>query len=113
MNPQRTGCVILMYKMAVVGNKDITLAFKTVGLDVFEVYDAIDVRKTVERIVDLNYGIIFITEKLAALIPDTISRYDQQVLPAIILIPDNHGSLGIGMDKIYKNVEKAVGSDIL
>ncbi|MDD7542955.1 MAG: V-type ATP synthase subunit F, partial [Peptoniphilaceae bacterium] len=45
-------------------------------------------------------------------IPETIARYETEATPAIILIPDSRGSLGIGMKKISENVEKAVGMDI-
>ncbi len=33
--------------------------------------------------------------------------------PAIILIPGNKGSMGIGLADINKSVEKAVGANIL
>ena len=36
-----------------------------------------------------------------------------QMLPAVILIPSNQGSLNIGMQRIRDNVEKAVGVNIL
>ena len=79
----------------------------------FTQYDKEEARKTVDTIARQNYGIIFITEQLASLIPDTIERYDNQIIPAVILIPSNQGTLNIGMDRINKNVEKAVGSNIL
>jgi len=60
-----------------------------------------------------NYGVIFITEQIANLIPDTVDRYDKEIIPAVILIPSNQGTLNIGMDRINENVEKAVGSNIL
>ena len=51
--------------------------------------------------------------KLAKDIPETIKRYNSEVIPAIILIPSNKGSLNIGLENIDKNVEKAIGSNIL
>ncbi|KXO16212.1 V-type ATP synthase subunit F [Peptoniphilus sp. GNH] len=102
-----------MYKIAVVGDKDSVLAFKALGLDVKTAYNATDARIAVDSLAREKYGLIFLTEELAALIPDTIKRYDSMVIPAVILIPSNKGSLGIGMDRINKNVEKAVGANIL
>lgn len=102
-----------MYKVAVVGDKDSILAFKALGLDVFPVLDKDEARKTVDTIAAQNYGIIFITEQIASLIPETIERYNDQIIPSIILIPSNQGTLNIGMDRINKNVEKAVGTNIL
>jgi V/A-type H+-transporting ATPase subunit F len=102
-----------MFKIAVVGDKDSVLAFKALGVDVFTVFNAEDARKVVDTIARDNYGIIFITEQIACLIPDTIDRYDKEIIPAVILIPCNQGTLDIGMNRINKNVEKAVGSNIL
>ncbi|MFS8651116.1 MAG: V-type ATP synthase subunit F [Caldibacillus sp.] len=102
-----------MYKIAVIGDKNSVLAFKALGIDVFTVTDELETRKTVNTLAKNGYGIIFITEQIARLIPDTISRYDEKVTPAIILIPSNQGTLNIGMERINKNVEKAVGTNIL
>lgn len=102
-----------MYKIAVIGDKDSILGFKVLGVHVFSVIDARDARKILDRIAKQEYGIIFITEELAKDIPDTIQRYNHEVVPAIILIPSNKGSLHIGLDNIDKNVEKAIGSNIL
>ena len=105
--------MIYMFKVGVVGDKDSILAFKALGVDVFTVYGKEEARKTVETIARDNYGIIFITEQIASLIPDTIERYDKEIIPAVILIPSNQGTLNIGMDRINSSVEKAVGSNIL
>ena len=102
-----------MFKIAVIGDKDSILAFKALGVDVFPVYDRDEARRTVDTIARNDYGIIFITEQIASLIPDTIDRYDKEIIPAVILIPSNQGTLNIGMGRINDNVEKAVGSNIL
>ena len=46
-------------------------------------------------------------------IPETISRYTTSMIPALILIPSNQGSMHIGLDRINEQVERAVGSNIL
>lgn len=102
-----------MFKIAVVGDKDSVLAFKALGVDVFTVYDGDEARKTVDTIARDRYGIIFITEQVASMIPETIGRYDKEIVPTVILIPSNQGTLNIGMDRINENVEKAIGSNIL
>ena len=102
-----------MFKVGVVGDKDSVMAFKALGVDVYVATDAEEARKTVDSLARDNYGIIFITEQIASLIPDTVDRYDKEIIPAVILIPSNQGTLNIGMDRINENVEKAVGSNIL
>ena len=44
---------------------------------------------------------------------DVLSRYKDELRPAIILIPGREGSLGIGKDNIQRAIERAVGADIL
>ncbi len=102
-----------MYKIGVVGDKDSILAFKALGIDVYTVNNKEEARKTVDTLAHNNYGIIFITEQIASLLPDTLSRYDKEAVPAIILIPSNQGTMNIGMDRINEYVEKAIGTNIL
>lgn len=102
-----------MYKVAVVGDKDSVLVFKALGIDVFTPVEKDDIRRVVDDLARDKYGVIFITEQLAATVPETISRYDDEMIPAVILIPSNQGTLNIGMDRINRSVEKAVGSNIL
>ena len=102
-----------MYKIAIVGDKDSVLAFRILGVDVYISLDAQEARKIIDRISKEDYGIIFVTEEVAKDIPETIKRYNSELIPAIILIPSNKGSLNIGLANIDKNVEKAIGSNIL
>ncbi|MDO5027960.1 MAG: V-type ATP synthase subunit F [Bacillota bacterium] len=100
-------------KIAVIGDKDSVLGFRALGLNVFIPEEDIEIRKTIERLAKENYGVIFITEQMAQKSMETIRRYDHEPNPAIIMIPSNNGSLNIGLDRIGKNVEKALGSNIL
>lgn len=105
---------MLMYKkIGVVGDKDSVLAFKALGVDVFPVIEVEEARKTVDRLAMTDYAVIFITEQVAKDIEETIERYNNKVLPAVILIPSNQGTLNIGSKRISENVEKAVGVNIL
>lgn len=105
--------MIYMYKIGVIGDKDSILAFKALGVDVFPVVGLEETRKTLDTLARNKYGIVFITEQSAQMIPETIERYIKELVPAVILIPSNQGTLNIGLDRITKNVEKAVGSNIL
>ena len=100
-------------KIGVVGDKDSVLAFKALGIDVFPVVEADEARKTIDRLAMNNYAVIFVTEQVAKDIEETIARYNEEVLPAVILIPSNQGSLNIGLKRISDSVEKAVGVNIL
>jgi len=101
-----------MYKIGVIGDKDSVMGFKALGLDVFYTSDE-DVSKTVNRLAAKDYAIVFITEDAALQATETIDKFKTSPFPAIISIPNNAGSKGLGMKGIRANVEKAIGADIL
>lgn len=101
-----------MYKIGVVGDKDSILAFKALGIEVFPAAGKEEARKIIDTLANDKYGIIFITEQIADLVEETVERYNRELIPAIILIPNNQGSLGIGIQRINDYVEKAIGSNI-
>lgn len=102
-----------MYKMGVIGDKDAVLAFKALGLATFPVLSPEKAGVLLRKLANENYAVIFITEQIAEKISDAIQEFMGSVLPAIILIPNNRGSLGIGTENVKASVEKAIGVDIL
>jgi len=101
-----------MYKIGVIGDKDSVLGFKALGMDVFPA-EGEEVKKAVNRLAHDEYAIIFITEQAASTAQETIDAYKTVPFPAIIPIPNNRGTNGMGMAAIRHNVEKAIGADIL
>ena len=102
-----------MHRVAVIGDKDSVLAFKALGVEVYTVIDGNEASEKIKDLAKEDVGVIFITEKFAQEIPSTIDKYREEMTPAIILIPSNKGSLGIGLADINRSVEKAVGANIL
>lgn len=102
-----------MYKIAAIGDGESIYGFAALGLDVFPVTEPKKAVKTIRRMANSNYAVIYITESLAAQIPEEIDRYRDSRIPAIILIPGVRGNTGAGLSEVSKSVEKAVGSDIL
>jgi len=101
------------YKIAVIGDKDSILGFKAIGVDTFSVTSSEAALKVLKQLVSENYGVIFITEELARDLEDIVAELHKRYLPAVVLIPNSKGALGIGIQQIKKNVEKAIGADIL
>jgi V/A-type H+-transporting ATPase subunit F len=102
-----------MYKIAVMGDRDSVLGFRALGLEVFPAEDPNEARRTLHRLAHNDYAVIYITEQLAAQISPEIERYQDNLTPAIILIPGKTGSLGLGSAALQSAVERAVGADIL
>ena len=87
-----------MYKIAVLGDRDSVLGFRALGLDVFFADDAETGRKALRRL----------AQELSA----EIARYQDDMLPAVILIPGKGGALGLADRALHAAVERAVGADI-
>jgi V/A-type H+-transporting ATPase subunit F len=102
-----------MYKVAVIGDKDSIYGFASIGLEIFPTDNADDASVTLRKIADSGYGVVYITEQLAAQMQTELDRYRELPLPAIIPIPGVSGNTGLGMSNVSKFVEQAVGSDIL
>lgn len=102
-----------MAKIGVIGDRDSVLLFKAVGLDVFFEDEGERANRTLHRLAREGYATVFVTEKLFASCQETIEEFKGQAYPAIIPIPDNAGSRGVGEKILRQNVEKAVGMDIL
>lgn len=102
-----------MHKIAVIGERDSVLGFKALGLSVFDVYDDHKVSPLVHQLAREGYAVIFITETMAQRALDAIAKYKTSAFPAIIPIPNNQGTTGMGISGIKSNVEKAIGSDII
>ena len=69
--------------------------------------------ETVRELAKTDCAVIYLTETLAKGMEDVLSRYKDELRPAIILIPGRNGSLGIGKANIQRAIERAVGADIL
>lgn len=95
------------------GDYDSIYGFATLGLDVFPVTDKEEAGKLLRRLAEGEYGVIYITEALAAKLEREIGRYAGSILPAIVQIPGVSGNTGNGIKGVKKTVEQAVGSDIL
>ena len=100
-------------KIAVIGDKNSVLIYRMLGFDVFFTSEAEDARNDMDELANENSGVIYVTETIAENIMETIRKYDEKMLPAIILIPDHTGSRNIGKRRVQENVEKAVGQNIL
>ena len=102
-----------MVRVAVMGDTESIKGFAAVGLDIYPCDDPAEAAHQFRRLAAGEYGAIFLTEELAALLEKEIRRLDEQPLPAVIPIPGLKGNNGFGMRRVSESVERAVGSDII
>lgn len=102
-----------MYRVAVIGDKDSILGFKALGAVTYPVTGGEEAARALSSIVREQYAVVCITEAVAENIGPQLEELNKKQLPAVVLIPNNQGTLGLGMLQIKKNAEKAIGADIL
>lgn len=102
-----------MYKIAVMGDRDSVYGFAALGLDTFPIEEEKAGARLLKKLADEQYAVIYITEQLAELLKDELSKLAERPLPAVIPIPGVYGNTGIGMRAVNESVIKAVGSDIV
>lgn len=103
----------LMYKIGVLGDKDSVMGFGALGLSLYFAQTAEEAREAFAKMKEENYAIIYVTERLCVQLAEEIAACRDSLIPAVIPIPDHQGTLGIGMENVKKNIERAVGSDII
>ena len=113
-----------LYSIAIIGQKDVILGFKAIGITAVNANtseDALNALKELksEKVTEAGierpkYAIIMLTEDLAKDFPEEdYKKLSDDMLPSILVIPGVQGSTGFGMKKLGKIVEKAIGSNIL
>ena len=89
-----------MYRAAVIGDRDSIYGFAALGLEVFPVTDSEMGSKTLRRLAEGEYAVIYITEALAAELEHELDHFRLQPLPAIIPIPGVTGNTGMGIKMV-------------
>ncbi len=102
-----------MQKIAVMGDLSAVLAFRGLGMTVVATNDGKEALHNLDRLVDQGYGIIYVTEPLALAEPQLLTKYREEITPAVIVIPGSSGFADLGMTTLREQVKRAVGMDLL
>ena len=103
----------MAHQIAVIGDRDSIYGYAALGLSIYPTEDSRTAAERIHRLSESGCAVIFITEKLAAELPEVLEAYARRTLPALIPIPGVSGNTGVGMQNVHRSVERAVGSDIL
>lgn len=100
-------------KIAAIGETDIMLIFKAIGVDVFPTSTPQQAEVQIRKLAKEGYGIIFITEIIAAEIDQVIREYSDKFSPSIVVIPGLKQRNKYGVQRLRQAIIKAVGADIV
>lgn len=100
--------------MAAMGSYDSTLPFKAIGLDVVIIGDdnKDSVAQLINKFANGGYAALFIEEVLFSEFSAVVDEINNASDMCIIPVPNQSGSIGVGLSSIRKSVERAVGMDI-
>jgi V/A-type H+/Na+-transporting ATPase subunit F len=102
-----------MYKIAIIGDRDTIIGFKLLGVSLFFSSNKDEVIGILDKLVKEEYAVIFVTEDIADQISGEIERLQKTSFASITIIPNKLEKKYLGMRILRKNIEKAMGTDIL
>lgn len=100
-------------KIGAIGENDVMLIFKAIGVDVFPVEKTEEAGEILNKLVKSGYGIIFITESLAKSLDNQIKKYLSLPLPSIVVLPGLKERNDYAIELLRKSIIKAVGVDVM
>jgi len=102
-----------MSEIAMLGDRDSILGFKSLGVSVFPVNDKDDCILTLRDAIKQDYKVIFVTEQMAPDSDEITNLLSGRTFPVITIIPSNRGTTGMAMKRLQALVRKAAGADVL
>jgi len=102
-----------MSNIAIIGEKEIIIGFNLIGLQLFPVIGFTEAKAALEECSHRNYQVVFITDNIAQLIIEEIEKYQKLSPMSICILPSRIKDTETSIKLLRKNVEKAVGTDIL
>lgn len=100
-------------KIAVIGDAESVTAFRAIGADTFAANDSYKATDILRDLIRGDYAVIFITENLACNMETELETLKARPFPVVIPVPCGEGVSGYGMKAVKRDVEKAIGVDIL
>jgi len=102
-----------MYKIALIGNRDTIIGFNLLGVSLFPTSKKDEAVEILDKLVKEECAVIFVTEDIASQIYEEIERLQKTSFASITTIPNKLEKKYLGLKILRRNIEKAIGTDIL
>ena len=103
-----------MSEIVAIGQRDQIIGFQGVGVKIEPARNAVEFAASLKEVARREaVGIILVTENFAEQGADLITLLRKAYGKVILVIPDHHGSKGLAYRKMQKDVERALGVDLL
>lgn len=110
------------HKIAIIGPADTVSGLSALGVEHFEAHNSADALVQLQAIKSMTedkensavYAVVCIIEDLLSGIDqEEYAKVTADALPAVVMLPGPHGSLGYAEARLKKLAEQAVGSAII
>jgi V/A-type H+-transporting ATPase subunit F len=102
-----------MSKAVFVGDRVSGLPFRPLGVEVREAENPDTALEEIQRAAQEGCAVLFVTEECAAWAEDALRVLRSEALPAVCILPGVSSPGGQGLARLKRNVEKALGSDMV
>jgi len=102
-----------MSEIAMIGDRDSILGFKSLGVAIFPVNNREEFLAALREIIDKDYKVAFVTEQIAIEPEEIADMIGSRTFPVVTIIPSNRGTTGLAMQRLQALVRKAAGADVL
>jgi len=100
-------------KLAAVGEYDVIMPFKAVGIEIYPVTSSGEFIQKVMELIDEGVGVIFLSDKFLDDAESIFEKVSARPLPCIIAIPGPLGATEFARKRMRNLVKKACGVDIM
>lgn len=99
-------------EIACLGENEDIIIFNGIGITPFVISDYRLIEEKIEELAQAGTKVIIVSDIFEASIQETLEKYQDQSYPIIILLPLSGFETGQGLEKIRKDVERAIGINI-
>ncbi|OYD15241.1 hypothetical protein CH333_06225 [candidate division WOR-3 bacterium JGI_Cruoil_03_44_89] len=100
-------------KLAAVGEYDVIMPFKAVGVEIYPVTSDKDFIQMVMKLIEEEVGVIFLSDKFLDGVESIFKKVSVRPLPCLIPIPGPLGATEFARKRMRNLVKKACGVDIM
>lgn len=101
-----------LMKAAVIGDEASAGIYRPLGFEVFPVTTPSDARDIWPALLQGEYAIVLVVERVYGAIADLVDATAEEMFPAVTLIPEAAGGTGVAQHRIDRAIERALGATI-
>lgn len=99
-------------EIACLGENEDIIIFNGIGITPFVIKSRHEIIEKIDELAALGTKVIIVSDIFQQAIADTLEKYQDDPFPIILMLPLGGIETGLGLEKIQKDVERAIGINI-